>query len=109
MARWGCAGAPLEWSKPAPSSAGSTATSISGHCEPRSNGMSLPETSEPTSTIKPATSPDDHPAAVETLRSSRHPHFLRVNAYLHFQPAGLCHTCDLQKCLHAAHPDGSAG
>jgi len=33
--------------------------------------MSLPKTSEPTSTITPATSPDDHRAAVENLRSSK--------------------------------------
>ena len=35
--------------------------------------MSPPKTSEPTSTITPATSPDEHRAAVKNLRSSGHP------------------------------------
>jgi hypothetical protein len=35
------------------------ATYISGPCEPRLNGMSLPKTSEPTNTITPATSHND--------------------------------------------------
>jgi hypothetical protein len=70
------------WSKPANNSAGSTATYISGHCEPPSNGMPLPKTSQPTSTITPATPPDDHRAAAENLRSSGHPPGARVLAEL---------------------------
>ena len=55
------------------SSAGSTATSVSEPCEPHSNGMSQPKTSQSTSTITPATPPDDHRTAAENLRSSGHP------------------------------------
>jgi hypothetical protein len=65
--RWRCAGAPPGWSRPASSSAESTATCTCDPCATRWNGS--PKPSVQPAMMRPSTPPDDHRAAAEVPRN----------------------------------------
>src|SRR3954452_1069533 len=69
--RWRCAGAPRGWSRPAGSSAGSTATCTYDPCATHWTGS--PDLSVLPAILRPSTPPDDHRAATEVPRNSGHP------------------------------------
>src|SRR4051794_9043104 len=70
--RWRCAGAPPAWSRPASSSAGSTATCTWPSCALRSTPKS-PQLSHPPCKMRRSSQPDAHGAATEVPRNSGQP------------------------------------
>src|SRR4051794_21387855 len=69
--RWRCAGAPRAWSRPAPSSAGSTGICTFGRYAPPWNATP-PTLSDPTATVTPKP-PPEHRTAAEVPRRAGQP------------------------------------
>src|SRR3954447_6857481 len=69
--RWRCAGAPRAWSRPAPSSAGSTGICTFGRYAPPCNATP-PTLSDPTATVTPKP-PPEHRTAAEVPRRAGQP------------------------------------